>query len=187
MFVVVALAAAAGVALFAPDALTRLLRGTPGGDFTLTSASGPVSLRELRGKFVLVYFGYTFCPDVCPTSLSDLSVALRGLTPAESERFRAIFVSVDPERDTPEALQRYAAAFHPSFVGVTGSPAELALVAQRYGAHYAKAEVDSAAGYLVDHTASFFVVDPDGALVGRLEHGTPPAELTARLRAYLTR
>ncbi len=184
--IVAVLGALGLVAVLSPDTLARLVRPTPGGDFTLPSHAGPVSLRNFRGRVVLLYFGYTFCPDVCPTTLSDLSVALRSLTPAEAARVQVIFVSVDPERDPPATLATYAAAFHPSFVAVTGSPAELAVLAQRYGAYFAKQTVDSAAGYLIDHTASTFVIGPDGVLLEKLAYATPPAEIAARLRALLS-
>lgn len=184
---ILGLAGLALVAVIAPDSLVRLTRPTLGGDFTLTSSKGPVALQSFRGRFVLLYFGYTFCPDVCPTTLSDLSVALRSLKPEEAARVQVLFVSVDPERDPPATLSTYAAAFHPSFLAATGSPQELAVLAQRYGAYFEKQQVDSAAGYLVDHTASTFVIDPDGVLLERFTYATPPPEIAARLRELLSR
>ena len=105
-----------------------------GGDFTLTSADGPATLADQRGRVVLIYFGYASCPDICPTSLAFITAALRALTPAELERVRVVFISVDPARDTPEKLKQYAGHFHPNIIGVTGSPGTLADVATRYGA-----------------------------------------------------
>ena len=102
-----------------------------GGDFTLQSAAGPVSLKDYRGKLVLVYFGYTFCPDICPTSLAATAEGLKQLTPEELARVAMIFVSVDPKRDTPERLKEYAEFFHPAIVGVTGTPEAIAVALVR--------------------------------------------------------
>lgn len=156
-----------------------------GGEFTLQSASGPVSLHDYAGRVVLIFFGYTHCPDICPTSLAMTAQALTALTPGELERVRALFVSVDPERDTPAHLAEYVAYFHPAITGVTGSPAVLAEVAGRYGAAYRKQEVGSASGYLVDHTAFLYLVDQAGSLRQSLPHGMPPAEMVAAIRALL--
>jgi len=134
-----------------------------GGDFTLESASGPVSLKDYRGKLVLVYFGYTFCPDICPTSLASTAEGLKQLKPEEAARVAMIFISVDPERDTPPRLKEYAEFFHPSLVGVTGTPENLAEIAKRYGVFYARQKVETAGGgYVVDHSADTYVVGPDG-------------------------
>mgnify|MGYP000967679565 FL=1 len=112
-----------------------------GGDFTLQSADGPVSLGDFRGKVVLLYFGYTYCPDVCPTSLAATAEALKALNPDELARVAVILVSVDPKRDTPARLKEYAEFFHPAMVGVTGTPEEIAAVAKRYGVFYAEQKV----------------------------------------------
>lgn len=157
----------------------------PGGDFTLISADGLVSLKKLRGNVVLVYFGYASCPDVCPTSLALTAQGLARLAPAELARVRVLFVSVDPERDTPDKLKQYAAHFHPNIAGVTGEPAALAEIAARYGAAYRKQAVASAQGYVVDHTSFTSVVAPDGRLVERLAHGAPPDEIAQAVRRWL--
>ena len=137
-----------------------------GGDFTLDSVAGPVRLADLRGRVVLIYFGYTACPDICPTNLAFIAAALRELSAVELERVRVLFISVDPERDNPQRLAQYAAYFHPSILGVTGSPEQVARVAALYGAAYRRAESSgSAMGYLVDHSAYTYVVDPSGKLV----------------------
>lgn len=116
------------------------------GDFTLQSAAGPVSLKDYRGKVVLIYFGYTYCPDVCPTSLAATAQGLALLKPEELAKVAMIFISVDPERDTPARLKDYAEFFHPSIVGVTGTPDKVADVAKRYGVFYARQKVDTAGG-----------------------------------------
>lgn len=156
-----------------------------GGDFTLQSADGPVALKDLRGKVVLVYFGYTFCPDICPTSLAYTAQALDLLNKDELTRTQVLFISVDPERDTLKKLKEYGAFFHPNILGVTGSPQEVAAVAKRYGASYSKQETGSAGGYVVDHTSAIYIVDPAGKMVATLQHGTPPAEEAKAIRAAM--
>jgi len=157
-----------------------------GGDFTLQSATGPVSLKDYRGKLVLVYFGYTFCPDICPTSLAATAEGLKQLKPEELARVAMIFVSVDPKRDTPERLKEYVEFFLPAIVGVTGTPEVIAEVAKRYGVFYAEQKLDTAGGsYVVDHSADTFIVAPDGQLVGKMAHATPPDQVVVAIRKYL--
>lgn len=153
-----------------------------GGDFTLQSADGPVSLKDLRGKVVLVYFGYTFCPDICPTSLAFTAQGLNKLSPDEQARTRMLFISVDPARDTLAKLKEYGAFFHPNILGLSGSEAEIAAVAKIYGASYSRQNTGSAGGYVVDHSAATYVVDPAGKMVATLQHGTPPAEVVKAIR-----
>lgn len=156
-----------------------------GGDFTLDGASGPVSLHDFRGKVVLVYFGYMSCPDVCPTSLSRWGKALASLQPDELARVQPIFISVDPERDTPANLQPYATFFHPSILGLTGPRPTLARIALTYGASYSKVETGSSLGYSVDHSAETYVIGPDGELAGTLLHDAPPEVIADALRTAL--
>lgn len=190
-FVAIALALViAGLALFwQPDVAERPLPRLPiveRGDFTLQSASGPVSLKDYRGKLVLVYFGYTFCPDICPTSLAATAEGLKQLSPEELARVAMIFVSVDPKRDTPERLKEYVEFFHPSIVGVTGSAEVVAEVAKRYGVIYAEQKVETAGGgYVVDHSADTFIVAQDGRVVGKIAHATPPDQVVVAISKYL--
>ncbi|MDP3483214.1 MAG: SCO family protein [Sulfuricella sp.] len=156
-----------------------------GGDFTLHSANGPLSLHDLKGKVVLLYFGYTFCPDICPTSLGFTSQALASLDKAELDKVQMLFVTVDPERDTLDKLKAYTAYFHPSILGLSGTPEEIARVAKSYGAVYAKQETGSAGGYVVDHSANTYVIAPDGGLFKSLDHGTPPAQVVEAIRAAM--
>lgn len=130
-------------------------------DFTLTSAAGPVSLSDYEGKVVLLYFGYTFCPDVCPGTLADLGYVLRELG-RNADQVQVIMVTVDPERDTPAQLADYVTHFHPSFIGLSGTEQEIAAVAAQYGVYYERHEGTAATGYLVDHTARVFVIDQQG-------------------------
>ena len=130
----------------------------PAPDFTLTAHTGqPVSLSDFRGKLVLLYFGYTFCPDVCPTTLVELAKAVN-LLGRKAEQVQVVMISVDPARDTPEKLAEYVTHFHPSFLGMTGTPDEIAAVAALYGIFYEKQEGTEATGYLVDHTATVTVI-----------------------------
>ncbi len=159
--------------------------GPEGGDFSLIAESGPVQLKDFRGKVVLLYFGYTFCPDICPTSLSLMTQALNALSEKELDQVQGIFISVDPDRDTPERLAKYTEYFHDRIMGVTGTNEEVAEIAQRYGAAYQKVEGESQGGYLVDHTSVTQVIAADGSLKENLAHGTPPDEILVAIREHL--
>jgi protein SCO1/2 len=148
-----------------------------GGDFTLDSIDGPVSLSDFKGKVVVLYFGYTFCPDICPTSLALLSNALQQLTPEQQRQVQPIFVTVDPERDGLEHLRDYGRYFYKSLIGLSGSPEAIKKAADLYGASYRRVESDSAAGYLVDHSAYLYLIDQHGKLVGQIAHGTPSKQI----------
>jgi protein SCO1/2 len=162
------------------------LADTPrGGDFTLNSADGPVSLRDFRGKLVVLYFGYTRCPDICPTSLAYLVQGLSQLSAPEQQRVQVLFVSVDPQRDTLAHLKTYSQYFHPNFLGLTDSPERIKRVADQYGAGYRIVNSDSKLGYLVDHSADLYLIDRTGTLQGRIAHGTPPGEIAVALRTWL--
>ena len=161
-------------------------RGLPaGGDFTLQGADGPVSLSDYRGKVVVLYFGYTFCPDICPTSLSLLAQAFASLRRDELDRVRGLLISIDPERDTPEVLKIYAPFFHPNISGVGGTTQQIAQTAARYGARYAKQKADADGNYAVDHSAYTYIVGTDGRLAARLPHGSPPETIVAAIRPLL--
>ncbi|GGN03095.1 electron transporter [Thermus composti] len=142
---------------------TRLLNPKPV-DFTLEGPSGPVRLSEMPGKAVLLFFGFTRCPDVCPTTLLALKRAYERLTPEERARVQVVFVSVDPERDTPEDADRYAKAFNEAFIGLSGNLEAVREAAQTFGVFYQKSQYRGPQDYLVDHTATTFVVQ-DGKLV----------------------
>ncbi len=157
-----------------------------GGDFALQTSNGGFRLQEHRGKVVLIYFGYTFCPDICPTNLALMAQALNALTEEELTRVQGVFISVDPARDSLDLLAAYTDHFHPSIIGMTGDPAELARIAASYGAAYHKVEGESQGGYLVDHSSNTYVIAPDGSLHATLPHATTPPEildLTRRLLA----
>ncbi len=157
----------------------------PGGDFTLQSNKGPVSLSDYKGKVTFLYFGYTFCPDVCPTSLARISAAFKKLTPEELAQVQGILISVDPDRDTPEKLAEYTKFFHPQIIGVTGTKAQIDEVAKRYDVVYRKAEGSTAAGYLVDHTSFIYVLDKEGKIREFLPHAVPVDGAVAVIRKLL--
>lgn len=150
-------------------------------DVTLTDHNGqPVSLSDFRDQLVVLYFGYTFCPDVCPTTLGTVAQALEKLG-AKAEDVQLVMISVDPERDTPPVLASYLSNFNPSFVGLTGTPEEIASAATPFGVFYEKHEGSAATGYLVDHTASLMVLDRDGRLRLVLPFGTPAEDIAEDL------
>lgn len=161
---------------------TRLLSTRPAeaNQFTLTAHDGSSkSLSDFRGKVVLIFFGFVNCPDVCPTTLLELSKVYKALSPAEQARVQVLLISVDPERDTLEKLRDYVTFFSPSFIGLTGTPEQIAEVAKRYGVFYQKSQIKSATEYNVDHTATVFALDPKGQL--RLIYGNGKAAETQRV------
>jgi protein SCO1/2 len=188
LFLVVAVGGLA-VWWMAPRELHGVLLQSPrvADDFTLmASTDQPLKLSDLRGKFVLLYFGYTFCPDVCPTTLNDLKGMAQTLGPDKMERIQVVLVSVDPERDTPTQLAIYLKYFDPSFLGLTGSVAEVQAVASQFGVYFERHEGSAATGYLVDHTSAITVIDPQGYVRMVFPHGTTAADLAADM-AYLLR
>jgi protein SCO1/2 len=161
---------------------TRLLNVRPAeaNQFTLTAHDGSSkSLSDFRGKVVLIFFGFVNCPDVCPTTLLELSKVYKALTPAEQTRVQVVLISVDPERDNLEKLRDYVTFFSPSFIGLTGTPEQIADVAKRYGVFYQKSQIKSPTEYNVDHTATVFALDPRGQL--RLIYGSGKAAETERV------
>ena len=122
-----------------------------------------VRLSDFEGKVVVLYFGYTFCPDVCPTTLAKLNQAM-GLLGDKAQDVQVIMISVDPKRDTPAVLQEYKAHFNPTFIGLTGDPDTIDRIATTYGVYYEAEEGSEATGYLVNHTATLMIVDRDGYL-----------------------
>jgi protein SCO1/2 len=163
----VLLAAIGGYLLFRPHSFHgAVIQSTETAyNFTLTAAEGrTVSLNDFRGKLVLLYFGYTFCPDICPATLANVSQAMRSMGEEKASDIQLIMISIDPERDTPEKLAEYVAHFHPSFIGVTGEPQQLKAIAALYGIFYEKHPGTPATGYLIDHTATLMVVDREGYL-----------------------
>lgn len=135
-----------------------------GKDFPLPDAQGKLrSVQEFAGKVVVIFFGYTQCPDVCPTTLQEL-VEVKTLLGAQGDRVQGVFVSLDPERDTPEVLQAYTQAFDPDMVALTGTPEQIAAVAKDFKVFYKKVEGRQPGSYTLDHSAGMYVYDPKGQL-----------------------
>jgi protein SCO1 len=153
-------------------------------DFTLTGSNGAVSLSDYRGKLVLMYFGYTFCPDICPATLANVGQALRDLG-TQADDIQVIMVSLDPERDTPEKLSEYVDQFHPSMIGITGTKEQLDEVASLYGIFYQKNEGSDATSYLIDHTATLLVLDREGYLKLVFPFGVTSQEIADDLKYML--
>jgi protein SCO1/2 len=151
-----------------------------GGPFTLTDQNEQKrSDSEFRGKYMLVFFGYTFCPDVCPTTLAVMAAALDQMGPG-ADRIVPIFISVDPERDKPEVLKAYLSAFGPRFVGLTGTEEEIAATAKAYRV-YVQAHKDQGANYPVDHSGVVYLMDKSGAFLTHYSLDASPDKLAADL------
>jgi len=154
-------------------------------DFSLPDAQGQQrTLKDFAGKAVVVFFGYTQCPDVCPTSLQELAEAKR-LLGADGERLQGIFVTLDPERDQPEVLKAYMESFDPGFVALRGTPEQTAAIAKDFKIFYKKVEGKTPQSYTLDHSAGSYVYDPAGRLRVYQRYGTGPEALTADVRALL--
>ena len=154
----------------------------PGGAFTLESSSGQtVTNRDFRGKYMLVYFGYTYCPDVCPTTLNAVAEALDELGP-RAEKLVPIFITVDPQRDTPAAMKRYTAAFSPALVGLTGTPDEIVRVAKEYRVYYAKHITGPGPNdYSMDHSSIIYLMGPDGEFIAPISAEASPQEMADKI------
>ena len=161
-------------------------RGSVGGPFTLTDQNGQKrSDSEFRGKLMIVYFGYTFCPDVCPADLMAITQALDALG-AAAEGIQPVFITVDPERDTT-LLKDYVAAFHPSLIGLTGSAEEIRKVANSYKAYYQQVPGERKGEYSIDHAGILYLMGRNGKYLGFLPPQTAPEKLTEVLRKYLAK
>jgi len=162
----------------------RLTSG--GGDFTLRSPNGPVSLSDLRGKVVLVFFGYTSCPDVCPLSLAKISACLSAMKPEEAEKVRGLFITLDPQRDTVQVLEKYTGYFHSNIIGLTDRSENIDTVAKKYGVNYERTATPGAGlGYSISHPTDILILDPNGALVGTVAHDANTSTLLHRVRGLL--
>jgi protein SCO1/2 len=152
-------------------------RGHVGGPFTLTDQTGKTRTdADFRGKLMLVYFGYTTCPDICPTDLTQIGLALDKLGDAGAD-VQALFISVDPERDTTDVLAKYVANFHPRILGLTGTPAQVHAAAGAYKAYYARYTPPDGAVYLIDHTGFIYLMGRSGEYLGFF----PPATAADRM------
>jgi protein SCO1 len=155
-----------------------------GGPFKLVDQNGKtVSDQDLKGRPFLVFFGFTHCPDICPTTLFEVSEVLRALGP-DADRTRALFITVDPERDTPGVIKDYLSSFDTHLSGLTGDPATIAAVAKSYRVYFKKVPLDQG-GYTMDHTAIVYLMDKDGRFVSPFSLKRTPDAAAADLRRYL--
>lgn len=156
-----------------------------GGPFSLIDHTGKrVSEKDFLGRYMLVFFGYTYCPDICPTELQVMTAALDSMG-AEAARIQPIFITVDPQRDTPKVMADYVGNFGPRLVGLTGTPEEVAAVAKVYRAYYAKAGASGTEDYLMDHSSTIILMGPDGRFVKYFTYTTDAAALAAELKEAL--
>lgn len=174
--------------LSAPPA-GNLAGSSLGGDLVLTDQDGRITgAADFDGKYRLLYFGYTSCPDVCPT---DVALIVRGLKayelaqPGPAARVQPIFITVDPERDDAAALKAFVGAFHPRLIGLTGTPAQIDAVRKAYGIYAKKVPTSDPAFYLVDHFAVIYLFGPDGRPIAFLPHGSEAKDVTAMLQTYV--
>lgn len=156
-----------------------------GGPFNLVDHTGKrVTEKDFRGRYTLVFFGYTYCPDVCPAELQVMSAAIEKLG-AKAEKVTPIFITVDPARDTVDQMKSYVANFHPRLVGLTGTPEEIRAAAKAYRVYYAKAKGESATDYLMDHSSIVYLMGPDGAYVAHFAYGTGVDKMAAGIAKFL--
>jgi protein SCO1/2 len=157
-----------------------------GGPFTLVGRDGkPVTDQAFRGKYMMVFFGFTHCPDICPAELQVMAAALDELGPKANEII-PIFITLDPERDTPMVVSDYVTNFSPRFVGLTGSSEQIAAAAKAYRVVYSKFQQDnSSSDYSIDHSAFVYLMGKDGEYITHFAYGTPLSQMTETLRRYL--
>lgn len=160
-----------------------------GGPFALTNQDGrQVSDRDFAGRYRLMYFGYTYCPDVCPVDLQKLAAGyarLEKTDPDVAARIAPIFVSIDPERDTPSVLKQYVSAFHPKLTGLTGTPEQIASTAKTFAIIYSKEQQPGATGYLMNHSRLAYLFDPDGKPIALISHDGAPDAIAAELKRWV--
>lgn len=172
----------------APAEDPPLKGATMGGSFTLTDHNGRrVSDRDFAGKYRLIYFGYTFCPDVCPVDMRVIGAGLRRFEasdPARAARVQPIFITVDPARDTPQVLRQFVAAFHPRLIGLTGSAEEIAQAARTFRVYYDRGTA-TPAGYLVNHSRIAILYGPDGAPIAQIPYDRGPDGVAAELERWV--
>jgi protein SCO1/2 len=172
-----------------PSAPPPLDGASMGGPFTLTDQEGHrVSDRDFAGKYRLIYFGYTFCPDVCPVDMQVIGAGLRRFEAedqARAARVQPIFISVDPARDTPPVLRQFVAAFHPRMIGLTGSEAEIAQVAREYRIFYSRGDPSPGGGYMVNHTRMAVLYGPEGQPIAIIPSDQGPEGVATELGKWV--
>jgi protein SCO1/2 len=173
-----------------PPAVIRLTEAATagpqvGGPFRLTDHTGrAVTDADFGGRFMLIYFGYTYCPDICPTEMQTFAEVMDRLGPL-ADRVQPILITVDPARDTAEHLAGYVALFHPRLVGLTGTDAQIAEVARAYRVYYAKTDAKDGGAYLMDHSAAVYLMGPDGRFATIFGRGVPADRMAEQIRARI--
>lgn len=171
----------AGILLTRSEAQVGV-RSAIGGPFELVDQNGKaVSEADILGKPTMIFFGYTFCPNVCPTTLSDMTVWLKELGPS-ADKLNAVFISIDPERDTVKAVKDYLSSFDPRIRGFTGTPEQIAHVVKTYRAYYRKVPGENGGPYLMDHTAGVYMMDAKDQFVGLIDYPETKANAVAKLK-----
>ncbi len=159
-----------------------------GGPFSLVDQQGKqVTEQDFAGRFMLIYFGYTFCPDVCPLTLATMAQAIEQLSPEQADRVAPIFITVDPERDTVKQLASYAPLFSPRLVALTGTPEQIKQAAKAYRVYFAKVAGDGSSDYLMDHSAFIYLMGPDGRYRRHFGHDASPEDIAKALREELAK
>jgi protein SCO1/2 len=183
-----AIAVATALVLSQPPARAANSPVTIGGPFTLTSPDGAtVTEQTYRGKWLLVYFGFTSCPDSCPTALLEIAAALEKLG-ADADKLQPLFITVDPQRDTPAVMGNYTQSFDARIVGLTGTPQQIAAVAQEYGAYYEpRKRGPGAEDYVVDHSTYLYLMDAEGKFVRGLDADTPGERIAEAVRSAMAK
>jgi protein SCO1/2 len=187
--VAIAAAVCAGVGLFAlkPSTARNIAIQTDvkiGGPFTLVDQRGrTVTDRDLRGKPTAMFFGFTYCPEICPTTLAALTAWMKALGP-DADRLNAVYVTIDPERDTPQQMELYLRSFDPRIRGLSGSPAQIAKIAKAYRVYYQKVPLPDG-GYTMDHSSVIYLMDAHGDFSGVITYQEPPDQALAKLRALI--
>jgi protein SCO1/2 len=193
IFVILALAIAGATTVWFIESRTQGepppetgLLATPsplGGPFNLIDQTGkPVTEKSWPGKYLLIYFGYTYCPDACPTELLVMGQALDQLGDAKSAKIQPIFISIDPSRDTAAKLAEYVPSFYPTLAGLTGSEAEVAAAAKAYKVYYAKSEASqTSSDYVIDHSSYVYLVNPQGQTIGIFSADTTAEDMAKAL------
>ena len=160
-----------------------------GGPLALVDGDGrSFTQARLTGRYAIVYFGYTFCPDVCPTDMAAIGAGLKQVERTDPElaaKVQPVFISVDPERDTPAVVKRFAATFHPRAIGVTGDPAAIKQAAQEYAVFYGRGETSPGGGYMVNHSRVAYLMGPDGKPIAQMEQDLGPDRVAAVLRQWV--
>jgi protein SCO1/2 len=172
----------------APPAKPPLEGARIGGAFTLTDQNGQtVTERNFDGKYRIMYFGYTFCPDVCPTDVQAIGAAVKKLEasdPALAAKIVPVFVTVDPARDTPEVLKQFVSAFHPRMVGLTGTDDQIAKIKTEYAVYSSKGDASPGGGYLVNHSRQAYLMDPDGKPLALLPQEQGPDAVVTEIKRW---